>query len=177
MRCIQDILKETDGKYDRVKICYDIYEVRYKNDAPDQSYDIYISSGGPGSPFEGVGMPWEASYFKLLDKLVANNENPANRKKYIFFICHSFQMMVRYFKLAEIVKRERRAFGIFPIYKTESGLSDPLLCNLANPFYAADFREWQVLNPDSEVLDKTGAEILAIERERPDFRKIARLWQ
>lgn len=78
-------------------------------------------------------------------------------------------MMVRYFKLAEIVKRERRAFGIFPIYKTESGLSDPLLCNLANPFYAADFREWQVLNPDSEVLDKTGAEILAIERERPDF--------
>ncbi len=169
MRCIQDILKETDGKYDRVKICYDIYEVRYKNDAPDQSYDIYISSGGPGSPFEGVGMPWEASYFKLLDKLVANNENPANRKKYIFFICHSFQMMVRYFKLAEIVKRERRAFGIFPIYKTESGLSDPLLCNLANPFYAADFREWQVLNPDSEVLDKTGAEILAIERERPDF--------
>ena len=143
--------------------------MRYKNDAPDQSYDIYISSGGPGSPFEGVGMPWEASYFKLLDKLVANNENPANRKKYIFFICHSFQMMVRYFKLAEIVKRERRAFGIFPIYKTESGLSDPLLCNLANPFYAADFREWQVLNPDSEVLDKTGAEILAIERERPDF--------
>lgn len=49
MRCIQDILKETDGKYDRVKICYDIYEVRYKNDAPDQSYDIYISSGGPAA--------------------------------------------------------------------------------------------------------------------------------
>lgn len=169
MRCIQDILNETDCKYQDLKISYDIFEVRYKNEAPNEHYDIYISSGGPGSPFDGEGLPWEASYFHLLDKLIANNENSSNRKKHIFFICHSFQMMIRYFELAEIARREKRAFGIFPVYKTNAGLNDPVLKDLDNPFPAADFREWQVIEPNNKVFEQTGAELLAIERERPDF--------
>ena len=37
-----------------------------------------------------------------------------------------------------------------------------------NPFYGADFRDYQVVAPNTEKLETIGAEILAIERPRTD---------
>jgi homoserine O-succinyltransferase len=171
MRCIQDILNSFNGKINNIPLEYDRYNTRADGDIPGMEYDIYISSGGPGSPFSGEGSKWEKDYFNLLDKVLQNNSSAETGKKYVFFICHSFQIMCRYFQLAEIVKRENRAFGIFPIDKTLSGNSDPILRKLPDPFYAADFREWQVLNPDQKVFDELGAELLCIERERVRYPK------
>ena len=87
MRCIKAIAQAQADFVD-----YKVFDVRSKNEVPDKGYDIYISSGGPGSPFDGEGKEWEANYFKLVDQLWAHNANGYERKKYFFGICHSFQM-------------------------------------------------------------------------------------
>jgi len=160
IRCIKDILSESGLKFD-------IFEMRGKNETPTTDYDIYISSGGPGSPWDGEGKKWEDDYFKLMDALWANNQNPTNKKKYVFFICHSFQIMVRYFGLGEVVMRNSKSFGIYPIHKTKSGEVEKLFKELSDPFYAADFREWQVIQPNLKRLDQLGSKIIALEKIRP----------
>lgn len=38
---------------------------------------------------------------------------------------------------------------------------------LRNPFYAVDSRDYQVIEPNYDALEQMGAQILAIEKERP----------
>ena len=140
MRCLQDIIKETDASEKDVNLSYNIYETRYKNEIPGTDYDIYISSGGPGSPFDGEGSDWEKKYFNLLDSIWTHNQTH-QRKKYIFFVCHSFQIMARYFKFAEVTDRHSKSFGVMPVHKTEDGENEPLFNGLPDPFHAADFRD------------------------------------
>ncbi len=163
MRCLQDLLKEANNRFDDIDLSYDIHETRYKNEIPNLDYDIYISSGGPGSPFDGEGTEWENKYFTLLDKIWTNNRNNNNRKKYLFFICHSFQIMVRYFQLGKVVERESRSFGIVPVHKTKLGEEEIIFNKLGNPFLAADFRNWQTLQPNKERFNELGAKLLCIE--------------
>ena len=96
----------------------DVFDLRQKNELPDTGYDVYISSGGPGSPFDGEGQQWEMSFFKLLDDLDEFNHNSTGLKKYVFLICHSFQMACRKYGLGKVTRRKSPAFGIFPISMT-----------------------------------------------------------
>ena len=43
-----------------------VFDVRHKGELPDTTWDIYISSGGPGDPLEGAGN-WDKRYFALMD--------------------------------------------------------------------------------------------------------------
>jgi len=169
MRCIKEILLASNQLQNEAEVSYDAYETRYIGDIPDLSYDIFISSGGPGSPFEGEGTLWEKSYFDLLDDIWNHNQKN-DRKKYVFFICHSFQIMARYFNFAEVNKRHKKSFGVFPFGLTEEGKNDKVFSGLSNPFYAADFRQWQVINPNTDILNQLGAKILSIEikEQNPD---------
>ncbi len=167
IRCVKDILNELDVKYRSVPIEYELFDTRVNNDVPDTGYDLYISSGGPGSPFEGEGSQWEKNYFNLLDSITSHNASTAEEKKHIFFICHSFQLMARYYKFAEVTARNRKSFGIVEVNTTDAGKADPIFSKLPDPFYGADFRSWQVVQPKQNVLDELGASILAIEKERP----------
>ncbi len=142
-----------------------VFDVRHKGELPDTTWDIYISSGGPGDPLEGDGN-WDKRYFALMDELWLHNASNPN-KKYAFFICHSFQMMVHHFGIAEIVPRRSMSFGTFPVHKTEDGENERYFQKLPDPFYVADFRHWQVLNPNANQLEKIGASILALEKIRP----------
>ncbi|QQS37604.1 MAG: GMP synthase [Ignavibacteriales bacterium] len=162
MRCIKEIVSDQDKRNDGPSVSYDIYETRYKSEIPSLDYDIYISSGGPGSPFEGEGTDWERKYFNLLDEIWNHNQNN-DQKKYIFFICHSFQMMARHFKFAEVTERKIKSFGVLPVNRTDDGSNDILLKDLSNPFYSADFRQFQVVQPDKKVFDELGAKIIATE--------------
>ena len=162
MRCIKEIVADAAKSNPVIDLKYDVFETRYKGDIPDLNYDIFISSGGPGSPFEDVDKKWDRDYFLFLDRIWNHNQK-SGQKKYMFFICHSFQMMARFFEFGEINKRFINSFGIMPFAKTEDGLKDPILKNLAEPFYAADIRHWQVVNPDQHKLDEFGAKILSWE--------------
>jgi len=51
MRCIRDILTQY-GSAHNLHLVWDEFEVRVKKQVPDLSYDLYISSGGPGSPLD-----------------------------------------------------------------------------------------------------------------------------
>lgn len=163
MRCIGEIAEETKKKFNDLDISYNVYEARFKENIPGMDYDIFISSGGPGSPFEGEGKKWEKDYFNLIGKIYSHNLTNTDKKKYIFFICHSFQMMARFFEFGDVSKRNSKSIGVMPFEKTESGKADNILNRLTNPFYAADIREYQVKNPNRKVIDDIGAKILSYE--------------
>jgi GMP synthase-like glutamine amidotransferase len=144
------------------------FDVRQKKELPGDSFDIYISSGGPGSPLETEGMEWDTLYFEWLQKMEKWNNDPSNvQKKHVFFICHSFQLACRYFKVAKITKRRSTAFGVFPVHLLKDGKSEPVFEGLPDPFYAVDSRDYQVVQPNEERLKELGAKILCIEKERP----------
>ncbi len=161
LRCICSIVE----KYPK-EIDYKIYDVRVNDEVPDLGYDIYISSGGPGNPLEGNGV-WEVKFTQLIDQLWAHNKtaNIAD-KKHAFFICHSFQLVCDHFQLGEITKRNSTSFGIFPVHKTAAGKREKVLAQLGNPFYAIDSRDWQLVQPNLNVIKKWGAKILALEKIR-----------
>jgi GMP synthase-like glutamine amidotransferase len=163
MRCIKEIVNDAAANIKEIDITYNIFETRYKSEIPDLSTDIFISSGGPGSPFEGEGTKWEKDYFNLLDKIVTRNENNSEKKKYIFFICHSFQMMARYFEFGLVNERHSKSFGVMPFLKSSEGEVDPILKDLSNPFYAADIRQYQVIEPNLKVIDELNGKILSFE--------------
>jgi GMP synthase-like glutamine amidotransferase len=166
MRCIREIL-EKHREEQQLLLEYDIFEVRTKDEVPGTEYDIYISSGGPGSPFDGEGLIWESKYFKLLDDLQEHNRNNPRSSKHFFFICHSFQIACRYFGLGQVVQRKSTSFGVFPVHKTKEGEQEPILSGLNDPFYVVDSRNWQVIQPDHEKIEMIGATVLALEKIRP----------
>jgi homoserine O-succinyltransferase/O-acetyltransferase len=167
MRCIREILNQF-GELNNMDLEWDEFEVRVAKQIPDLTYDIYISSGGPGSPLESEGSEWEQVYFNWLDTVMAWNNEEANiPKKKIFFICHSYQLACRYFKIATVSKRKSTAFGVFPIHLLPVGADEPVFSGLKNPFYSVDSRDYQVVEPNYTLLHEMGATILAIEKERP----------
>jgi homoserine O-succinyltransferase len=163
IRCIGEIVEETKKKFNDLDISHNVYDTRFKEDIPGIDSDIFISSGGPGSPFDGEGKKWEKDYFNLIEKIYSHNQTNNDKKKYIFFVCHSFQMMARFFEFGNVSKRNSKSIGVIPFEKTEQGKTDIILEQLPNPFYAADIREFQVTNPNKKVIDDMGAKILSYE--------------
>ena len=160
------MLKSMLGGYANV-LSFNHYDVRAKNEIPDLSYDLYILSGGPGDPLLNDG-PWYDRYFALIQALWDWNRTPGQaRKKHVFFICHSFQMACHHFGLGEVTARYKMSFGTYPVHKTHPGKAEPVFEGLPDPFYIADFRRYQVVNPRHERFRALGAEILCLEKLRP----------
>lgn len=166
IRSFQDLLNQYKTTYN-LNLTYQIFDLRGKNEAPDLSFDLYLSSGGPGSPLDSEGFEWERQYWDLIDAIDAHNQSDAPQKKHVLFVCHSFQLMCRRLKLGKVNMRNAESFGIFPVYPTATGLTEVLFDGLADPFFAVDSREWQVINPDETRFAATGAQLVAIEKERP----------
>jgi homoserine O-succinyltransferase/O-acetyltransferase len=167
MRCIRQIMQEW-SEFHGVEVEWDEFDVRLQNNVPDLTYDIYISSGGPGSPLESEGSEWERHYFHWLEKVEAYNRNPEHtNKKFIFFICHSFQLVCRHYRIGNISKRNKTSFGVYPVHVTLEGQHDPAFRELPDPFYVVDSRDYQVTSPDFEKLNGMGSKILCIEKYRP----------
>ena len=72
IRCIGEIVNDANLTNSNCEIKYEVFDTRFKNEVPGIDFDIFISSGGPGSPFEGEGTSWERNYFKLIDKIYMN---------------------------------------------------------------------------------------------------------
>ncbi|MBC8173207.1 MAG: GMP synthase [Chitinophagales bacterium] len=161
MRCLQNMVNMKEYHFD-----WEVFDVRGKSEMPSTNFDIYLSSGGPGSPFEGEGTEWEKKYFTLLEKLWTHNQNRNADKKYIFGVCYSFQMMSRFFEIGNVCKRKSTAFGVFPVHKTENAKSDKFFRNLPDPFYAVDSRDWQVIDPEYDKLMALNGVILSLEKKR-----------
>ena len=160
MRCIIDII----NRFNQI-VTFQVFDVRGKCEFPTiENFDIYISTGGPGNPLEGDGN-WDLKYYNFIDSLNKwNNEKIV--KKHMLFICHSFQMACKHFGLAKITKRNDTSFGVMTIHKTIDGLNDPIFEGLADPFYAVDSRDYQVVQPKLSVFADKGAKIISLEKIR-----------
>jgi GMP synthase-like glutamine amidotransferase len=159
LRCIREIVSEYDHQVE-----WKVYDVRTKNEIPDMSYDIYICSGGPGSPL--AHGEWRDNMSQLLDDARAINVSDRPDKKFFFFVCYSFQLACHHFELGDLTMRKSTSFGINPIHKTAAGRRDSILDGLDDPYYAVDSRDWQVVQPRLKVFKEHGASILSLEKIR-----------
>jgi GMP synthase-like glutamine amidotransferase len=167
MRCLREILHHW-SKQHGITIQLDEFNVRLHQQVPDTSYHIYISSGGPGSPLESKGSNWENVYLKWLEKIENwNNDSKKEIKKFVFFICHSYEIVCRHYNLGTISKRKSTAFGVFPVHMMPDGKEEIVFEGLNDPFYVVDSRDWQLTGPNHEKLDLMGAKILCVEKDRP----------
>jgi len=166
MRGFREILQRYKLKND-LDLIVEEFDVRRKVEVPDTSFDIYISSGGPGSPIDSEGSEWEKKYFKLIDSLEDHNLSNTSQKKYGFFVCHAFQLMCRKYQLGYINMRKSPSFGVLPVHETPVAKNEPVFEGLSDPFYAVDSRLWQVIHPNEKRFMDLGMQLLAIEKERP----------
>ena len=162
MRALREILDTYSSKIE-----YTEFDVRGKYEIADTSFDIYISSGGPGNPNEGDGI-WNKNWNNLVQELWTLNKNTPDPKdrKYMFFVCHSFQMACNYFGLGSITRRHATSFGIYPCRKTASGKKDILLKGVEDRYFVFDSRDWQLVQPRLKIFQESGARILSLEKMR-----------
>ncbi|MDF2930774.1 MAG: synthase [Chryseobacterium sp.] len=147
-------------------ISIEVFDIRFKNEIPNiEDFDIFISSGGPGNPHR-EGHEWEQKFADFLDSVYRHNQQN-EAKKFLFLICHSFQLASIHWKLGNICKRNSYSFGVMPIHKTEDGEQEFLFKNLPDPFYAVDSRAYQFIEPDHDRFEELGMKIAAIEKFRP----------
>lgn len=166
MRGFREILDRYKEKND-LDLSYRVFDVRKKVEVPGTDFDIYISSGGPGSPIDSEGSEWEKKYFQLIDKLEDYNLSNEAKKKHGFFVCHAFQLVCRKYQLGDINMRRSASFGVLPIHQTHAAENEPVFKNLSDPFYSVDSRSWQVIHPNEKRFMDLGMQLLAIEKERP----------
>jgi GMP synthase-like glutamine amidotransferase len=161
--CVSESLESLAQRLDcQVPAQVEHFRVRDFGEVPTHRFDIYISSGGPGSPHDGEGKQWERDYFRLLDEVINHNLH-RERKTFFFAICHSLQVLCRHFRIAEVMDAPRPVYGIMPAYPNEEGMNFYLLEGLGERFFAFERRNYQVVHPDESELAKLGARVLAIE--------------
>lgn len=165
MRNIKE-LSQAFQKQSDDNVSVEIFDVRYKDEMPNiGDFDIFLSSGGPGNPHR-EGYEWENKYADFLDQ-IWNHNKKSEQKKYAFLICHSFQLAVIHFGIANVCKRKSYSFGVMPIHKSEDGEKEFLFKNLPDPFYAVDSRGYQCIEPNQEKIDELGMKVVALEKYRP----------
>lgn len=156
MTCIENILKQWSVKKD-ISMTYEIFPLRSKCTIPDLSFDIYISTGGPGSPMDSKESDWDNLYVQWLQEMI-------NHNKAVLLICHSFQIACRHFDFGHVCLRKSIQLGILPVHPL---LEDPLFSNLEDPFYTLESRLFQIIQPNDDKIKFMGAKIIALEKQRP----------
>jgi homoserine O-succinyltransferase len=156
MHCIHNIINEwAVNKNQVVRVL--VFNTRGKCELPDQNFDIYISSGGPGSPTDSKNEKWDKQYTQWLDAMLEIN-------KPVFLICHSFQIACRHFDLGTVSLRRSRQIGILPVHTL---IEDELFNGLQETFYALESRSYQIIAPNDEKIRLMKAQIMALEKMRP----------
>ena len=170
MRCILKLVNEFRER-ENLSIETSIFNVRAENNIPDFTFDIYISTGGPGSPLV-LGESWEKPYFEFIDSVFQHNksknvESGESAKKFMFLICHSFQLVARHLGVGNVTKRKSTAFGVFPVNQIDKSIHEELFVGLPEPFFVVDSRDYQLVSPNKKKIKELGVTILRMEKERP----------
>jgi len=156
MACIVAIIKSW-SKQRNIDMEYQVFPLRHQGQIPDHNFDIYLSTGGPGSPIDSVGSPWDNLYVKWLQDMLS-------QKKPVLLICHSFQIACRHFNFGNICLRKSTQIGVLPVHPL---VADPIFANLNDPFYTLESRLYQIIEPNDKNINALGAKIIALEKHRP----------
>lgn len=156
MRCIHNIIQDWGKSRDKL-VTVTVFDTRGKGEIPDAHFDVYIATGGPGSPLDSVNKKWDSSFTYWLEQMF-------QLKKPVFLICHSFQIACRYFDLGTVCLRKSKQIGILPVHTL---IEDAIFNELQETFYALESRSYQIIAPNDEKITRMGAHILALEKMRP----------
>lgn len=170
MRCIINLVNEFSIQKN-IEVNTQIFNVRANTEIPNLEHDIYISSGGPGSPLPS-DEAWEKPYFAFIDSIFAHNKseevlNGESTPKFLFLICHSFQLVARHLEIGKVTKRKSTSFGVFPVNPIDKTIKEALFEGLPEPFYVVDSRDYQLVSPNLKIIKELGVQILRMEKERP----------
>ncbi len=167
MRCLRTISANFFRRVQQANpgVSCELVEVSPRNTEDDipQGCDLYLSSGGPGSPFDGDGKTWVNRYYRFLDELAEDAEEGGADQRALFAVCYSFEMVVRHFKVAAVQPRTERKFGVMPIYTTPEGQEHPLFAPFADRLFAFEHRNWEAVDLDTRRLAALGGQLLAQE--------------
>ncbi|MDT3405798.1 UNVERIFIED_CONTAM: GMP synthase-like glutamine amidotransferase [Pseudacidovorax intermedius] len=98
---ISEAFRQQSGEH----VSIETFDVRHKNEMPDAAaFDIFISSGGPGDPHR-EGLEWEDRFAGLLDSIF-NHNRTHSEKKYLFLICHSFQLAAIHWRAGQYLQKK-----------------------------------------------------------------------
>jgi GMP synthase-like glutamine amidotransferase len=136
---------------------------RDTNNPIPRDCDLYIGSGGPGSPYDGNDLPWYADFAAFADWVHANAERTDGQQKALFGVCHTFELLVMHFRVAEMAMRDSRKFGVMPIYTTPEGQRHPLLASFRDRLFSFEHRHWEAIHLDAARLAELGGTLLAQE--------------
>lgn len=156
MQCINDVLSKWSSQRG-VEIENTYFNIRKDASIPGLDYDMYISTGGPGSPTDSIDTEWDSKYCTWLDLVL-------KEKKLVLLICHSFQIACRHFNLGSISLRKSRQIGVLPVHPLNE---DSIFNGLPDPFFALESRYYQITEPNDKAIEALGATIIALEKERP----------
>jgi hypothetical protein len=85
----------------------------------------------------------------------------------LFAVCHSFELAVLHYGVAQMTPRPERKFGVMPVYTTEAGGRAPLLASFGDRLFAWEHRSWQATGLDASRLASLGGELWAVETRDP----------
>jgi hypothetical protein len=173
IRCFHRILDGFRALVQRanpnVELVLSHIQPRNLGEAPPADFDLYLSTGGPGSPFDGYDDPWCTKYRDFLDRLVDDALRGGDVVRSALVVCHSFEIAVAHTRVARMERRATRKFGMMPVYPTPAGRRSPLLSDFGERFFAWEHREWEAVGLDRARLAEIGGELWATEsRVDPD---------
>ncbi len=167
MRCFRGIMT---AFFDRVRAANPGLACRLVEVSPrdtgnliPRDCDVYIGSGGPGSPYDGDKEPWYGEFLSFMDWLYREAERADEHQKGLFGVCYTFELLVRHFDVAEVSTRDSRKFGVMPIYTTSYGQKHPLLSSFRDRLFAFEHRNWEAVETKSAKLEALGGGLLAME--------------
>jgi hypothetical protein len=171
LECAESLAPQSQG----IKVRVLSYDVRRRNaipDAPDDRFELYIGTGGPGhlDPRLNDGVSefaqgirdsdgWEAPLFRLFDSIIAHPSAS------LIGVCHTFGLMCRWSGAAHPELRDEKSSGM-PVNVLSSAAADhPWFSQFANEL--PDHRHFRVVDNRlfDLVLDGGGVTPIAFEDE------------
>ncbi len=163
MRCMLSIIKKWALDNSILLTCK-VFDIRQKCKFPSMSYDIFISSGGPGSPITTNELKWDIEYQNWIQSVLDWNKQQQHKKKFVLFICHSFQLACRFFDIGLLCKRRSTRFSIVPIQLIATKKTEPVF--YSKLIYVVDSRDYQLICPNIKKMKSLGMNILAFENTK-----------
>jgi homoserine O-succinyltransferase/O-acetyltransferase len=167
MRCFRRILDRFEQRVHRANPTLELmrHEMQPRNlgEVPSGHYDLILSTGGPGSPFDGLEEPWGVGYRKFLDDVFAHNQRDYEKAPKLLAVCHSFEIAVIHFGVATMTKRDSLRFGLMPAYTTTVGQEVDYFKPFADRLFTWEHRWWQAVEPNAERLRELGGRMTAHE--------------
>jgi GMP synthase-like glutamine amidotransferase len=136
---------------------------RNLDELPPKDSDITLSSGGPGSPYEGYEDPWCVGWRNFIDHVLNQNLKQPVGGPAMLNVCHSFEIASHHLGVATLQPRDKRKFGIMPVYPTEHGQVSDLFQGFGDRLFAFEHRSWEVVDLNEKRVAQLGGALLARE--------------